>query len=54
MSSRINRFLALATTVLLVLVGISAIDSKNEATAADASRFDPGLIISDSVFYDFG
>ena len=54
MSSRINRFLALATSVLLVLVGISAIDSKNEATAADASRFDPGLIISDSVFYDFG
>lgn len=54
MSSRLNRFLALATSLLLVLVGISAIDSKSEATAADASRFDPGLIISDSVFYDFG
>jgi LysM repeat protein len=54
MTNRLNRFLALAVSFLLVLVGISAISAKQEATAADASRFDPGLIISDSVFYDFG
>ena len=54
MTNRQNRFLALAVSLLLVLVGISAINAKQEANAADASRFDPGLIISDSVFYDFG
>ena len=54
MVGRINRFLALAVSLLLVLVGISAISANTDADAADASRFDPGLIISDSVFYDFG
>lgn len=54
MTNRLNRFLALAVSLLLVLVGVSAITAKQHADAADASRFDPGLIISDSVFYDFG
>ena len=54
MTIRINRFLAFAVSLLLVLVGISAITANTKADAADASRFDPGLIISDSVFYDFG
>ena len=54
MTIRLNRFLALAVSLLLVLVGISAITANSKADAADASRFDPGLIISDSVFYDFG
>ncbi len=43
----------MAPTLLLGLVGLVAIQTP-AANAADASRFDPGLIISDSVFYDFG
>lgn len=54
MKLRPNRFLALALSLVLVLTGISAIQTTSSADAADASRFDPGLIISDSVFYDFG
>lgn len=54
MKSRPNRFLALALTLVLVLTGVSALQTTSSAEAADASRFDPGLIISDSVFYDFG
>ena len=54
MKLRPNRFLALALSLVLVLTGISAIQTTSGAEAADASRFDPGLIISDSVFYDFG
>ena len=53
MKRRLNRLVAIATTLLLGLIGLVAIQSP-AANAADASRFDPGLIISDSVFYDFG
>jgi hypothetical protein len=49
------RLLGLAVSMLLAVVGVVAIESTEQpAVAADASRFDPGLIISDSVFYDFG
>jgi cell division septation protein DedD len=48
-----NRPIAIATSLLLGLIGLVAIQTP-AANAADASRFDPGLIISDSVFYDFG
>ncbi|MEY4321180.1 MAG: hypothetical protein RLZZ471_1121 [Actinomycetota bacterium] len=48
-----NRLIAIATALLLGLIGLVAIQAP-AANAADASRFDPGLIISDSVFYDFG
>ncbi len=57
MKSPAFRLLALAMSALLGLLGISAIEATqptSSAVAADASRFDPGLIISDSVFYDFG
>ena len=54
MKLRPNRFLALALSLVLALTGISALQTTSSAEAADASRFDPGLIISDSVFYDFG
>jgi LysM repeat protein len=54
MKPSLNRFLALALSFVLVFTGISALQTNNKAEAADASRFDPGLIISDSVFYDFG
>jgi LysM repeat protein len=41
--------------MLLAFIGVTALDTSSPAAnAADASRFDPGLIISDSVFYDFG
>ncbi len=41
--------------MLLACIGVTALDvAAPAASAADASRFDPGLIISDSVFYDFG
>jgi LysM repeat protein len=53
MTKHLNRLLAIATSMLLGLIGLVAIQAP-AANAADSSRFDPGLIISDSVFYDFG
>ena len=54
MKLSLNRILAVALSFVLVFTGISALQTEAPAKAADASRFDPGLIISDSVFYDFG
>ena len=54
MKLRLNRILAVALSFVLVFTGISVLQTEAPAKAADASRFDPGLIISDSVFYDFG
>ncbi|MEN9713783.1 MAG: hypothetical protein RLZZ164_447 [Actinomycetota bacterium] len=53
MKQRALRLVAIAAILLLGVVGLSIIKSPN-AIAADASRFDPGMIISDSVFFDFG
>ena len=54
MKSFAKRFLGMAVAALLAVVGVVALEAKPQsANAADASRFDPGLIISDSVFYDF-
>ena len=51
----LNKLIGLAASVLLAFIGVTALDNTAPAaSAADASRFDPGLIISDSVFYDFG
>lgn len=51
----VTRLIGLVATALLATVGLVAVaPSSSPAQAADASRFDPGLIISDSVFYDFG
>ena len=51
----LNKLIGLAASVLLAFIGVTALDATAPAaSAADASRFDPGLIISDSVFYDFG
>ena len=53
--SGLNKLIGLAAAMLLAFIGVTALDSTAQsASAADASRFDPGLIISDSVFYDFG
>ena len=52
---RWHRGWAFAVVLLLALIGVTSIKSEvSPAEAANASRFDPGLIISDSVFYDFG
>jgi LysM repeat protein len=51
----LNNLIGLAASMLLAFIGVTALDiTAPSASAADASRFDPGLIISDSVFYDFG
>lgn len=51
-----RRFLAIIVSAVLAFAGLTAIQlaSEQKAQAADVSRFDPGLIISDSVFFDFG
>lgn len=48
---RFSKTLAVALSSLLALVGLTYV---SPAKALDGSKFDPGLIISDSVFYDFG
>ena len=55
MKRGLNKLIGLAASMLLAFIGVTALDvATPAANAADASRFDPGLIISDSVFYDFG
>ena len=53
---RVRRFLAIIVSAMLAVAGLTAleINTQQKAQAADVSRFDPGLIISDSVFFDFG
>ena len=51
----LGKFWAAATVLTLTVFGLVAIPSEQEPAAAlNGSMFDPGLIISDSVFYDFG
>lgn len=51
----LGKFWAAATVMTLTVFGLVAIPSEQEPAAAlNGSKFDPGLIISDSVFYDFG
>jgi LysM repeat protein len=55
MSGSLKRFWASVVSTTLALsavVGLSV--NVPSASALDGSNFDPGLIISDSVFYDFG
>lgn len=57
MSRGLRKFVALVAIALLVATGLTALMStepESKSEAAVASQFDPGLIISDSVFYDFG
>ncbi len=53
-ASQFSRLVAILVSALLVAIGFVALSAAPKAQAADASKFDPGLIISDSVFYDFG
>ena len=52
---RSSKLIGFATSVLLAFIGITGLQtiSAEPASAADAKRFDPGLIISDSVFFDY-
>ena len=55
MFKSLGKFWAAATVMTLTVFGLVAIPSEQEPAAAlNGSMFDPGLIISDSVFYDFG
>lgn len=52
-----QKFLGLTLSGVLALTGIFALEvqrAEQAAAVTDASLFDPGLIISDSVFFDFG
>ncbi|WP_296632763.1 LysM domain-containing protein [Rhodoluna sp.] len=54
---RFSRLVAILTSTLLVaasFIAIAATSNTDNSEAAVASQFDPGLIIGDSVFYDFG
>jgi hypothetical protein len=54
MFRRIRSLVGLAATALLVAVGLSAMPAATSPAAAlSGSMFDPGLIITDTVFYDF-
>jgi len=48
------RLTASITALMLAVLGFSALESAPANAALKGSMFDPGLIISDSVFYDFG
>lgn len=50
LSKSVRAFAAL----LLAFIGLAALDSQQPASALNGSMFDPGLIVSDSTFYDFG
>ena len=55
MPKSLGKFWAAVTVMTLTVFGLVAIPSEQEpASALNGSMFDPGLIISDSVFYDFG
>lgn len=49
-----KKILAISAIVSIFAIGFNPLARPPKAEAAIASLFDPGLIISDSVFYDFG
>ena len=50
-----KRLWAMMTSVVLALTGVVGLQVNQQAAhALDGSKFDPGLIIGDSVYYDFG
>lgn len=53
-SKSLNRLVAIAVTSIFIATGFVALTVAPKAEAANAAQFDPGNIISDSVFYDFG
>jgi hypothetical protein len=53
-ANRLTKPIAILVSALLVAIGFIALSAAPKSEAADAAQFDPGNIISDSVFYDFG
>ena len=51
---RVFKPVAILVSALLIATGLVALSAAPKAEAANAAQFDPGNIISDSVFYDFG
>lgn len=52
--SKLKKLLAISAIFSIFATGFNPLVVPQKAEAAIASLFDPGLIISDSVFYDFG
>jgi LysM repeat protein len=52
--SRLTKVVVAVLVALLTSLGLTAITPVTTASALDGKNFDPGLIISDSVFFDFG
>lgn len=52
--NRLTKPISILVSALLVAIGFIALSAAPKSEAADAAQFDPGNIISDSVFYDFG
>ena len=50
----LNRFAKSLVAVLVALLTTLGLTAIKSAVALDGKKFDPGLIISDSVFFDFG
>ena len=53
MFTKARKFVAAGVTALLAFAGVVATESPSFATLS-GTQFDPGLIISDSVFFDWG
>ena len=53
-TNRLFKPVAILVSALLVAIGLISLSAAPKAQAANAAQFDPGNIISDSVFYDFG
>jgi hypothetical protein len=54
MFKTVKRSIAAAVSLLLVVIGLTALGAQSAQAEQNGKMFDPGLIISDSVFFDFG
>ncbi len=54
MFSSVKRSIAATVSLLLVVIGLTALGATSAQAEQNGKMFDPGLIISDSVFFDFG
>ncbi len=54
MKNFLSKSVRAMAAVLLAFIGLVALDVQEPADALNGSMFDPGLIVSDSTFYDFG
>ena len=54
MFKRLSRIIAATLSIVLVTIGLTVFANPAPANALNGNMFDPGLIISDSVFFDFG